>query len=71
MHVFRYVPGHHYADAVIDEVARVPCRAIVTQAAQPDTAVYTKTAADGVTTVMRIVFRGEKAMHIVTVQPRS
>jgi hypothetical protein len=25
--------------------------------------VYTKTAADGVATVMRIVFRGEKAME--------
>lgn len=60
-----YVPGHHYYGAVVDEIARVPCRVIAVQSEQLDTTVYTRPDAGGIATVVRIVFRGEKAMHII------
>ena len=66
-----YVPGHHYFGAVIEEIAQVPCRIIATRTEQSDTAVYTKNDADGTATVRRIIFRGEKAIHIVTTEPPS
>lgn len=65
------MPGHHYFGAVIDELARVPCRIIATRTEQSDTAVYTKNDVDGTATVMRLIFRGEKAIHIVTPEPSS
>ena len=61
-----FVPGHHYFGAVVDEIVRVPCRIIATRAAQSDTAVYTHNDAEGVPTVIRMVIRGEKAIHLVT-----
>lgn len=61
-----YVPGHHYFGAVVDEIARVPCRVIATRAEQSDSAVYVTTDAEGVATVSRFVIRGEKAIHVVT-----
>ena len=66
-----FVPGHHYFGAVIDELARVPCRIISTRTEQSDTAVYTKNDVDGTAMVMRLIFRGEKAIHIVTTEPPS
>ena len=64
-----FVPGHHYLGAVIEEVARVPCRIIPTRAEQADTAVYTKRDAEDVAIVTRVAMRGEKGIHVITTLP--
>ena len=63
----------HYAGAVGDEVARVPCRLVdnLRAAKIRDTALHVKTEADGTRTVTRIDIRGEKEGHIVTLEPQS
>lgn len=60
-----FVPGHHSFGAVIDEVARVPCRLLTTGAEQSDTAVYTTAGPDGVPLVTRVVIRGEHGIFFV------
>ena len=41
-------------------IARVPCRVIATQSEQLDTTVYTRPDAEGIATIVRIVFRGRR-----------
>ena len=65
--------GTHYAGMTKDEVTRVPCRLAATATGRKiaDTAIHTKTDADGVQTVTQIDIRGDTEGHVVTLMPQT
>ncbi|HLG54277.1 MAG TPA: hypothetical protein VI485_03035 [Vicinamibacterales bacterium] len=63
--------GAHHAGKTGDEIARVPCRLVASDAKQRGTSVYLTDNADGTSTLTRISIRGERGGHVLVPEPQS